>query len=484
MRFKGSEAYVSTDDLTLAVNAAITLERPLLVKGEPGTGKTMLAVEVARALGLPLLEWHIKSTTKAQQGLYEYDAVSRLRDSQLGDPRVREIRNYIVRGMLWQAFTSETPVVLLIDEIDKADIEFPNDLLRELDRMEFFVYETRELIKATQRPIVFITSNNEKELPDAFLRRCFFHYIRFPDRETMEKIVKVHFHDLLHRFPVGEADVVEETTPQKGVGQLFFVVRGDEDDGALCRLDELPRLVHEELHAVELAQKVVGKLDVGLVDLVDEEHDRRLGSERLPQHAADDVVADLAHAGVAKLGIAQAAHRVVLVQALLRLGRGFDVPFEERQPERPGHFDGEHGLAGARLAFYQQRALERDRRVDREREVVGGDVSFRTFESHQSAFESGCASLYTIVRCVHCFRRCCASPFPPERRLSPSTWGTSSKSRARPAPAGAPSWTSTGSSRPISSPPREAGDWEPCLSARTVSRPGSRSGLPTRPARI
>jgi len=193
MRFKGSEAYVSTDDLTLAVNAAITLQRPLLVKGEPGTGKTMLAVEVAKALGLPLLEWHIKSTTKAQQGLYEYDAVSRLRDSQLGDSRVHEIRNYIVRGMLWQAFTSETPVVLLIDEIDKADIEFPNDLLRELDRMEFFVYETRELIKATQRPIVFITSNNEKELPDAFLRRCFFHYIRFPDRETMEKIVEVHF---------------------------------------------------------------------------------------------------------------------------------------------------------------------------------------------------------------------------------------------------------------------------------------------------
>jgi len=193
MRFSGSAAYVSTDDLTLAVNAAITLERPLLVKGEPGTGKTMLAVEVAKALGLPLLEWHIKSTTKAQQGLYEYDAVSRLRDSQLGDSRVQEIRNYIVKGMLWQAFTSETPVVLLIDEIDKADIEFPNDLLRELDRMEFFVYETRELIKARSRPIVFITSNNEKELPDAFLRRCFFHYIRFPDKETMEKIVEVHF---------------------------------------------------------------------------------------------------------------------------------------------------------------------------------------------------------------------------------------------------------------------------------------------------
>src|SRR5436853_5865636 len=196
MRFKGSEAYVSTDDLTLAVNAAITLERPLLVKGEPGTGKTMLAVEVAKALGLPLLEWHIKSTTKAQQGLYEYDAVSRLRDSQLGDPGVQEIRNYIMRGMLWQAFTSETPVVLLIDEIDKADIEFPNDLLRELDRMEFFVYETKELVKATQRPIVFITSNNEKELPDAFLRRCFFHYIRFPDKETMQKIVDVHFPSL------------------------------------------------------------------------------------------------------------------------------------------------------------------------------------------------------------------------------------------------------------------------------------------------
>jgi MoxR-like ATPase len=193
MRFSGSDAYVSTDDLTLAVNAAIRLERPLLVKGEPGTGKTMLAVEVAKALGLPLLEWHIKSTTKAQQGLYEYDAVSRLRDSQLGDSRVQEIRNYIVKGMLWQAFTSATPVVLLIDEIDKADIEFPNDLLRELDRMEFFVYETRELIKAKSRPVVFITSNNEKELPDAFLRRCFFHYIRFPDKETMEKIVDVHF---------------------------------------------------------------------------------------------------------------------------------------------------------------------------------------------------------------------------------------------------------------------------------------------------
>ena len=193
MRFKGSDTYVATDDLMLAVNAAITLQRPLLIKGEPGTGKTKLAEEVAGALGLPLLEWHIKSTTKAQQGLYEYDAVSRLRDSQLGDQRVHDIANYIVRGMLWQAFTADSPVVLLIDEVDKADIEFPNDLLRELDRMEFFVYETRELVRARHRPIVFITSNNEKELPDAFLRRCFFHYIRFPDKDTMERIVDVHF---------------------------------------------------------------------------------------------------------------------------------------------------------------------------------------------------------------------------------------------------------------------------------------------------
>src|SRR5512135_968275 len=193
MRFNGTEEYVSTDDLTLAVNAAITLQRPLLVKGEPGTGKTMLALQVAKALDLPLLEWHIKSTTKAQQGLYEYDAVSRLRDSQLGDPRVHDINNYIVKGTLWQAFNADQPVVLLIDEIDKADIEFPNDLLRELDRMEFYVYETRELVKARHRPIVMITSNNEKELPDAFLRRCFFHYIRFPDKDTMQQIVDVHF---------------------------------------------------------------------------------------------------------------------------------------------------------------------------------------------------------------------------------------------------------------------------------------------------
>jgi MoxR-like ATPase len=196
MRFEGSSDYVATPDLMLAVNAAVTLQRPLLIKGEPGTGKTMLAETVAAALGLPLLQWHIKSTTKAQQGLYEYDAVSRLRDSQLGDGRVEDISNYIVKGVLWQAFSAEEPTVLLIDEVDKADIEFPNDLLRELDRMEFYVYETRELIKARHRPIVFITSNNEKELPDAFLRRCFFHYIKFPDKATMQSIVDVHFPDI------------------------------------------------------------------------------------------------------------------------------------------------------------------------------------------------------------------------------------------------------------------------------------------------
>ncbi|QEI07154.1 MoxR family ATPase [Pigmentiphaga aceris] len=192
-RFEGTDSYVATPDLRLAVNAALTLGRPLLIKGEPGTGKTMLAEEVARALGRPLLQWHIKSTTKAHQGLYEYDAVSRLRDSQLGDGRVHDIHNYILRGVLWQAFDADEPVVLLIDEVDKADIEFPNDLLRELDRMEFHVYETRQTVRARHRPLVVITSNNEKDLPDAFLRRCFFHYIRFPDKETMAQIVDVHF---------------------------------------------------------------------------------------------------------------------------------------------------------------------------------------------------------------------------------------------------------------------------------------------------
>src|SRR3954454_21284010 len=193
MRFEGSASYVATDDLKLAVNAALMLERPLLVKGEPGTGKTLLAETVANALGRHLLQWHIKSTTKAQQGLYEYDAVSRLRDSQLGDGRVGDIANYIKRGVLWEAFESPAPAVVLIDEIDKADIEFPNDLLRELDRMEFYVYETHETVQALHRPLVVITSNNEKELPDAFLRRCFFHYIRFPDQDTMTRIVDVHF---------------------------------------------------------------------------------------------------------------------------------------------------------------------------------------------------------------------------------------------------------------------------------------------------
>ena len=212
MRFQGTATYIASDELKTAVNAAVTLERPLLVKGEPGTGKTLLAQEIADSLGAPFIAWHIKSTTRAQQGLYEYDAVSRLRDSQLGDPRVSDIRNYIRRGKLWDAFTLPTRPVLLIDEIDKADIEFPNDLLLELDRMEFFVYETGETIKAERRPIVVITSNNEKELPDAFLRRCFFHYIRFPDTETMQRIVEAHFPGIKPRL-------IEEALKQ------FFAVR-------------------------------------------------------------------------------------------------------------------------------------------------------------------------------------------------------------------------------------------------------------------
>ena len=213
MKFSSTSGYVATEDLTVAVNAAVTLERPLLVKGEPGTGKTELARQVAQALDMPLIEWHVKSTTKAQQGLYEYDAVSRLRDGQLGDPRVHDIANYILRGKLWEAFEADHPVVLLIDEIDKADIEFPNDLLLEIDRMEFYVYELRRTVKARHRPVVIITSNNEKELPDAFLRRCFFHYIRFPDRETMEKIVQTH-------FPNIRQDLLREALT------VFFDVRG------------------------------------------------------------------------------------------------------------------------------------------------------------------------------------------------------------------------------------------------------------------
>ena len=213
MRFEGSDTYVATDDLKLAVNAALALERPLLIKGEPGTGKTLLAEEVARSLGRPLLQWHIKSTTKAQQGLYEYDAVSRLRDSQLGDEHVGDIAHYIKRGVLWEAFEAPAPAVVLIDEVDKADIEFPNDLLRELDRMEFYVYETRQTVRARHRPLVVITSNNEKELPDAFLRRCFFHYIRFPDPDTMTAIIEVHFPGIKQRL-VAEAL------------KLFYEIRG------------------------------------------------------------------------------------------------------------------------------------------------------------------------------------------------------------------------------------------------------------------
>jgi MoxR-like ATPase len=251
MKFTGTESYVATTDLKVAVNAAITLERPLLVKGEPGTGKTVLAIEIAKALNAPLLTWHVKSTTKAQQGLYEYDAVSRLRDSQLGDERVKDIRNYIKKGKLWDAFTAEQRPVLLIDEIDKADIEFPNDLLLELDRMEFFVYETNETIKAKQRPIIIITSNNEKELPDAFLRRCFFHYIRFPDRETMEEIVEVH-------YPGVQKNLLRDAL------NVFYDIR--ETPGLKKKpstselLDWLKLLMAEDLPADALRTKDQGKL--------------------------------------------------------------------------------------------------------------------------------------------------------------------------------------------------------------------------------
>ncbi len=251
MRFSGTKDYVAADDLKIAVNAAIALERPLLVKGEPGTGKTVLAEEIAKAIGAPLIPWHIKSTTKAQQGLYEYDAVSRLRDSQLGDPRVSDIRNYIKRGKLWEAFAAPERPVLLIDEIDKADIEFPNDLLQELDRMEFFVYETGETIKAERRPVVIITSNNEKELPDAFLRRCFFHYIKFPDVETMRDIVEVHYPGIKKRL-------VEEAL------RVFFEVR--EVPGLKKRpstselLDWLKLLLNEDITPETLRERDGKKL--------------------------------------------------------------------------------------------------------------------------------------------------------------------------------------------------------------------------------
>jgi MoxR-like ATPase len=251
MRFEGTADYVATDDLRVAVNAAATLRRPLLVKGEPGTGKSVLAIEVAKAFKAPLLEWHIKSTTKAQQGLYEYDAVSRLRDSQLGDERVKDIRNYIKRGKLWEAFSAEAPPILLIDEIDKADIEFPNDLLQELDRMEFFVYETGETVKAKVRPIVIITSNNEKELPDAFLRRCFFHYIKFPDADTMNAIIRVHHPDI-------QKELVREAL------SIFYQIRDvpglKKKPSTSELLDWLKLLMHEDLPVEILRSRDTKKL--------------------------------------------------------------------------------------------------------------------------------------------------------------------------------------------------------------------------------
>jgi MoxR-like ATPase len=251
MKFQGTDSYIATKDLKVAVNAAITLQRPLLIKGEPGTGKTVLAIEVAKALGKPLIQWHIKSTTKAQQGLYEYDAVSRLRDSQLGDEKVHDISNYIIKGKLWEAFTGETSPVLLIDEIDKADIEFPNDLLLELDRMEFFVYETQERVVAVNRPIVIITSNNEKELPDAFLRRCFFHYIQFPDPDTMREIVDVH-------FPGIQKKLVSEAL------QIFYEIRDvpglKKKPSTSELLDWLKLLMAEDMTAETLRERDPNKL--------------------------------------------------------------------------------------------------------------------------------------------------------------------------------------------------------------------------------
>jgi MoxR-like ATPase len=250
-RFEGTDSYIATEDLRVAVNAAVALERPLLVKGEPGTGKTILAHEIAKALGKDIITWHIKSTTKAQQGLYEYDAVTRLRDGQLGDPKVADIANYIVRGKLWEAFTADSAPVLLIDEIDKADIEFPNDLLLELDRMEFYVYETRETVKAKQRPVVVITSNNEKELPDAFLRRCFFHYIRFPDRETMGRIVDVHYPGLQKALLRDALTVFYEVRDVPGIKKKPSTSE---------LLDWIKLLLVEDVSAETLRQRDPGKL--------------------------------------------------------------------------------------------------------------------------------------------------------------------------------------------------------------------------------
>ena len=250
-KFEGTEKYIATEDLRVAVNAALTLERPLLIKGEPGTGKTVLAEEVSAALGMRLITWHIKSTTKAQQGLYEYDAITRLRDSQLGDERVKDVKNYINKGKLWEAFEQDERVVLLIDEIDKADIEFPNDLLQELDRMEFFVYETGETIKATKRPMVIITSNNEKELPDAFLRRCFFHYIAFPDADTMQQIVNVHYPD------------IKERLVKNALGSFYEVrdVPGLKKKPSTSELlDWLKLLMNEDIDPETLRENDAGKL--------------------------------------------------------------------------------------------------------------------------------------------------------------------------------------------------------------------------------
>ena len=250
-KFEGTEKYIATEDLRVAVNAALTLERPLLIKGEPGTGKTVLAEEVSAALGMKLITWHIKSTTKAQQGLYEYDAITRLRDSQLGDERVKDVKNYINKGKLWEAFDEDERVVLLIDEIDKADIEFPNDLLQELDRMEFFVYETGETIKATKRPLVIITSNNEKELPDAFLRRCFFHYIAFPDADTMQQIVNVHYPD------------IKERLVKNALGSFYEVreVPGLKKKPSTSELlDWLKLLMNEDIDPETLRENDAGKL--------------------------------------------------------------------------------------------------------------------------------------------------------------------------------------------------------------------------------
>ena len=250
-KFEGTEKYIATEDLRVAVNAALTLERPLLIKGEPGTGKTVLAEEVSAALGMKLITWHIKSTTKAQQGLYEYDAITRLRDSQLGDERVKDVKNYINKGKLWEAFEQDERVVLLIDEIDKADIEFPNDLLQELDRMEFFVYETGETIKATKRPLVIITSNNEKELPDAFLRRCFFHYISFPDADTMQQIVNVHYPDIKERLVKNALGSFYEVRDVPGLKKKTSTSE---------LLDWLKLLMNEDIDPETLREQDAGKL--------------------------------------------------------------------------------------------------------------------------------------------------------------------------------------------------------------------------------